>query len=264
MTKLDYYRGAWNLSAMMIHEARVQKEAAIGSDFLPVHIFPLPPGFTFPEDETPGLTPDESQYALALNGRFSGWDLALYRAEVLNSRWHFEAARTIRRYGKLRMSGAAANFAFGNLLVKTEAAYLAGLRYNTTAKEKNRLDLLAGLEYQGFTDTTLSLEIAERRVEGYETAMAQAPDFTNETERQTALRATRSFSREKGSATYLLVLFASEGKQDGGFQRFWVDYDLADGLELSAGIVDYLGGEKPFFDAIADNDRVFADLSYSF
>jgi len=35
MTKLDYYTGLWNLSGIMIHEARFDKTPVFNSDFYP-------------------------------------------------------------------------------------------------------------------------------------------------------------------------------------------------------------------------------------
>lgn len=266
MTKLDYYSGSWNLSVMAIHENRVQKEAAVGSEFFPVQIFPFPPGFVFPEDETPKQDMANGQYALALNGRFSGWDLSIYRAGVLDAKWHFEEQRTERRYSQITMSGAAANLVSGSFLFKTEAAYLQNLRFNTTTEKKNRTDFLVGLEYQGISDTVISIEEALRHIEGHEKIMESAPDFLFEDEKQTALRISYSFDNDRGSLTYLLSRFVSlpAGTQDGGFQRAWVSYDLKDALNLTLGAVDYLGGDKSFFDAIRNNDRIFADLKYSF
>jgi len=35
-------------------------------------------------------------------------------------------------------------------------------------------------------------------------------------------------------------------------------------VNANFGIVDYIDGDKPFTKAIKDNDRVFADITYSF
>ncbi|NOQ46508.1 MAG: hypothetical protein GQ559_07525, partial [Desulfobulbaceae bacterium] len=81
MTKLDYYTGAWNLSGIMIHEVRFDKNPVFNSDFFPGK-GPLP------SENTPGFSIDNQQYALALNGIFSGWDLSLYGAWIFDARAH--------------------------------------------------------------------------------------------------------------------------------------------------------------------------------
>jgi len=50
---------------------------------------------------------------------------------------------------------------------------------------------------------------------------------------------------------------------EGGFQRAWMKYDIADGVSTNFGIVDYIGGDA-MFDVISDNDMIFMDVSYSF
>ncbi len=263
-SRFDYYPGGvWNVSALMIHENRTPKEAAQGGDFLPLHVFPFPAGFVFPENETPEQTLNAPQLGLALNGVFQGWDLSLYAADVLDSRWHFEDNNTIRRYGRIRMLGSAANFTFGSWLFKTELARLDNLKYNTTQDEKSRWDVLMGMEYMGFKDTSISLEIANRYINNYEEQMINPADFVRENERQTALRITRSFNHDTLDVTWLVSLFGKDGN-DGGFQRLWANYDINDALAANIGIVAYLGGDKPLLDALSKNDRLFVDLKYSF
>ncbi|SFV56541.1 hypothetical protein MNB_SV-13-32 [hydrothermal vent metagenome] len=64
------------------------------------------------------------------------------------------------------------------------------------------------------------------------------------------------------TANYLISLYG-EKLDEGGFQRAWVKYELAEATNLNVGVVDYIGGNV-LFDAIQDNDMVFVDVSYSF
>ena len=50
----------------------------------------------------------------------------------------------------------------------------------------------------------------------------------------------------------------------GGYACIWVEYVVATGINTNFGIVDYIGGDKLFTNAIEDNDRVFADITYCF
>ncbi len=264
ISRFDYYpRGSWNFSALLIHERRTPKEAAQGSEFLPLNIFPFPEDFAFPGLETSEQSLAGTQFGLALNGVFQGWDLSFYAADVLDSRWHFEENNTIRRYGRIRMLGAAINFTAGSWLFKSEFASIYGLQFNTTIDKKNRWDLLVGAEYMGFKNSAISVEIANRHMNSYEAQMINPADFLRENELQTALRITRSFNHDTIDVTWLISLFGMNGK-DGGFQRLWANYDIRDGLAASIGVVDYLGGDKPTIAALSNNDRVFADVKYSF
>lgn len=51
---------------------------------------------------------------------------------------------------------------------------------------------------------------------------------------------------------------------NGGFARVWLEYDVADAIGVNFGVVDYIDGDKPLRKAIKDNDRIFADITYSF
>ena len=277
MAKFDYYVGQWNFSVMAIGESRVMLEAAPRSEFFPVDsIFKKPDGTSaapepFPELVTPDSSWDNIQYAFAANGVFSGWDLSFYAADVLNQKWHFEEAipttpvtsSSQRVVGKVQMLGSAINIALGSWLLKSEVAHLSGIRYNMTADEKNRLDALIGFDYMGIKDTVLSLEIANRHIFDHETIMEGGADYVDEDEVQTAMRVTRSFENDSINATALVSMFGASWEY-GGFARLWVEYDVIDAVVANFGVVDYIAGDKPFAKAISDNDRIFADITYSF
>ena len=277
VAKLDYYLGSWNFSAMLIGESRTMLEAAPRSEFFPVDsIFKKPDGSSaapepFPELVTPNSSWENMQYAFAANGIFSGWDLSFYAADVLNQKWNFEedilstpvTSSSERVVSKVKMLGSAINVALGSWLLKSEVAYLNGIRYNMTSDEKNRLDALLGFDYMGIKDTVLSLEIANRHIFEHESIMESGADFVDQNEVQTAMRATRSFENDSINVTALVSMFGASWEY-GGFARVWVEYDVIDAVVANFGIVDYIDGDKPFTKAISDNDRVFADMTYSF
>lgn len=263
MAKLDYYIGSWNLSLMGIFENRIMLEAAPRSEFFPVdEVFAGAPNPFF-ELQTPEGSDSDAQYAFAINGTFSGWDLSFYSAHVLDQKWHIDPVDNIRKVGKIDMLGSALNIAAGSWLVKGEAAYLKGVRYNSTVDEKNRLDILLGIDYMGFRDTVFSVEVANRHIFEYEAKMQGGADFVDEDETQTAIRLTRSFANDTVNATALVSMFGQDWEY-GGFGRVWVEYELGNALSANFGVVDYIGGDKPFMSAIENNDRVFADITYSF
>ncbi|MEN8303665.1 MAG: DUF1302 family protein, partial [Campylobacterota bacterium] len=266
MAKFDYYIGQWNFSAMAISESRVMLEAPPRSEFFPVdNIFPIAPE-PFMELVTPESSWDNIHCAFAANGVFSGWDLSFYAADVLSQKWHINPATAKREVSKVKMLGSAINIATGSWLIKSEIAYLNGVKYNSTTDEKNRLDALVGFDYMGIKDTVLSLELANRHIFNYEEQMndlVPRPDYVDQNEVQTAIRATRSFENDSINATALVSMFGSSWEY-GGFARVWVEYDVMDALVANFGIVEYIDGDKPFTKAISDNDRVFVDITYSF
>jgi len=266
MAKLDYYVGAWNLSVMLIGENRTFIESPVRGEFFPVDkIFPTAPN-PFPELASGSTSVDDMQYALAMNGVFSGWDLSFYSASVLDQKWHLDGANQRRVVGTVDMLGSAVNIAMGAWLLKSEVAYLQGIKYNSTKDAKNRLDVLVGFDYMGIKDTVFSLEVVNRHIYDYESQMSQvipAPDYVDKDEVQTAMRVTRSFSNDTINASALVSMFGSSWEY-GGFARIWAEYDVMDGVVANFGFIDYIDGDKPFTKAIKDNDKVFADITYSF
>lgn len=270
MVKADYYSGAWNYSLMLIPENRVMNEATPRGEFFPVdEVFTGAPN-PFLSLETPSTSWENMQYAFAANGIFSGWDLSFYAADVLDQKWHFDKVQgsvpieNIKRVvSKVKMLGSAVNIVSGSWLFKAEAAFLDGVKYNTTADAKERLDLLGGVEYRGIKDTLLSFEIANRHIFSYEPQMAAQADFVDKNEVQSALRLSRTFMNERLSLSGLVTMFGAKGEY-GGFARVWAEYEIMDALSANVGIVDYIGGERPMMEAIKNNDRLFADIRYSF
>jgi hypothetical protein len=282
MTKLDYYFGDYGLSAIIIHEPRHEIEPAFGSDYRPRDVFGPPiPDQKFPEQYQPSWALENTQYALSLDGRYEGWDLSWYAANVMNSRFGvaFDDGQMVRTYDKIYMLGAATNIVSGSWLYKAEAAYIMDIDYRSAKENKNRLDALLGIDYSGFSKTVLSLELADRHIFDYEDIMLEntfllptpipiIPDYAREDTVQVAARASYLFDHDNASVNYLISMLGSSDFrfQDGGFQRLWMDYKLNDSLTVNGGVVDYIGGDGvvPFYNAIENNDRIFAELVYNF
>ena len=210
------------------------------------------------------------QFGLALQGIFRGWDASLYGAYYFDQTPHL-AVRSMglpptfkQKHARLKMVGAAFNIATGNWLFKTEAAYLDGIRFlNGGGKDYNRTDVLVGLEYSGFTDTTVSFEIADRHINNYDSRLDDGPNFEEQDRFVSAIRVTRTFLNETLKLTVLAQTFGVTG-DDGAFQRLTAEYDLTDSVELTGGVVFYQSGDLPRFKDVGRNDRVYLEMKYHF
>lgn len=123
--------------------------------------------------------------------------------------------------------------------------------------------MLAGVEYSGFRDTTVSLEAANRHINDFESILKQSPDEAQEDEFQRVVRLTRDFLNEALTLTLLASTYGTTG-QDGAFQRVSVEYDVTDAFSINTGIVTYQSGDKIRFRNVGDNDRLFLEFKYSF
>ena len=260
MSKLDYYFGQWNLSGIAVHEIRFNKNPVFGSEFFS---FETP----LPEEKEPADTFENTEYALALNGILKGWDISFYGARFFDDQPHVERVsprQLERRHSRISMVGTSINVALGNWLLKSEVAYFDGLQFFASPGEKwSRFDVLAGVEYAGFTNTALSLEAVNRHIDDFDPGLEAPPDSARENEFQTVLRYMGDFRHDTLHLLILASTFGSSG-DDGKFQRFSVEYDVSDAFSLKIGLVTYQSGDKAQFRSIGDNDRFFLEAKYSF
>ncbi len=260
MTKLDYYIGDWNLSGIIINEVRFDKTPVYNSDFFPGNA-PLPP-----QKEPTNFSLDTQQYGLAVNGIFSGWDLSLYQAWVYDSRANLsvESGTPVSIHNRVSMSGMTANAAFGNWLLKGEGAWWHDLEFTTLQGEPvERVDLMAGIEYTGFSETMLSIEFVNRHIIDFDERLKLAPDFAQQDVQQTALMFTRDFVNDTVQLKILCSIFGTHG-EDGAFERFQLEYDYTDHVTLTGGIIFYQSGDQIAFSDVEENDRIFLEYSYAF
>jgi len=263
MSRLDYYIGDWSLTGIAIHEIRFNKNPEYGSDFYPSSTRP-------PYEDKPDHCGKNTEYAAAINGIFSGWDISFYLADYYNDTPHMKlvsaglSPQIEWKHARLKMVGAAFNAVVGDWLLKTEAAFIDGFEFfNTQDKDYLRIDVLAGIEYSGFKDTTVSIEAVNRHINGFNDVLELSPDNALENEFQWVARLTRDFINETLTLTLITSRYGINGK-DGSFQRFFVEYNVTDSIQFSGGVVFYQSGDLARFTNIGDNDRLFCKIKYSF
>ncbi|MEA2019196.1 MAG: DUF1302 family protein [Campylobacterota bacterium] len=234
MIKADYFMDKWSLSGIVLAENRFSTMPEVGSDY-------YSPGFAMIPNE-PDNNRDNKGIALSLNGNLEGQDIAFYASNQYLDNTNY----------KSNMVGFAYNKVMGSFLLKTEAAHFINQcdksqcdNYDS-ATVKSKTDGLVGLEYNGISDGSISLEVANK-----------------DEDIQYALRFTQSYLNQTLDFT---ALYSGYGKEleDGGFTRIWSDYAYNDDIQLSFGFIDYIGGDATYFEQIKDNDRIFGSLKYSF
>lgn len=260
MTRMDGYYGSWNLTALAEHEVRFNKNPVFGHDFFP--------GTTrLPSEEKPDSWGGDTEWALALNGIFSGKDLSFYWADLYDENAYVEMTPTaslVRKHARVTMWGVAGSLALGDWLLIGEGAYWQGLKFfNASGQTFERLDGLVGIEYSGWTETTLSLDWAVRHIVDFDKRINSAPDYGQEDAFEAALRISKNYLNDTLEITLLAMVYGPLG-QDGGLERFSLKYDWSDTLSTTVGVVLYQSGDKYTLSNIDDNDRVFIEMKYSF
>ncbi len=269
MSRLDYFFGDWSLTAIAVHEVRFNKDPVFGSDF-----FPLP--FRQPPERVPSDGGGNTEYALALSGIFSGYDVAFYWARIFDDAAHvtsptgstnpvscFVPGGCELRHSRLNMLGAAYNIAVGNWLWKTEAAIFEGLEFFSRPGEKfKRLDFLFGFEYTPVPDSVISVEASDRHILNFRGELEQPPDSTPRNINQYVFAYRADMLRQQLHLVALAIFFGREAER-GSIRRVSATYDLFDAFSIGGGIVTYHPGNF-ILDVARNNDRIFFDTKYSF
>jgi hypothetical protein len=260
MTKLDYYAGNYHISPLIVHEPRFDKTPVYNGEYFP-SAGPLPTA------SEPSVSLDNQQYGMALNGIFSGWDFSVYGGSFFDNSAHIELnsnALPERKYSRLTMYGAAANLVMGNWLVKGEAAWFDGLEFvNSPHEDFSRLDLLAGFEYTGLSETVIAVELANRHLFEFDARPGDQPAGQKEDLVQSVIRLVRDFRHDTLHLTLLFSSFGAFG-EDGALQRYQLEYELNDDTMVKTGLVFYQSGDYLPFQDMGDNDRLFFELEYRF
>lgn len=205
----------------------------------------------------------------------------------------------VLRHSRVNMGGFGAQFTQGSWLFKQEASVIDGLLLTNTgpitvtaplpligtlplvgpllpgisatavipygASEHKQANLLLGLEYYGFSSTSIGVEIAARYLDDFSDAVAESGYIEKRTE--SSIRVTRDFLREKLRSTLVLIFFDQDnrlGDDGGAIYRLNLDYELGPALELSGGAVFYEGGNQQPFSTFENNDRIFTEIKWSF
>jgi len=230
MTKLDYFVNTqWSVNTILLHENRFSKLPQFGSDYAPAN-----------ETMANNMTVDEPNksfenrgIALSANGNLEGQDVSIYYANQYVDNTEYRS----------NMLGLAYNKVLGSYLLKTEIAYFDN--YDSDLID-SKIDSLIGAEYNGISEGSISLEIANK-----------------DDEIQYALRFTQSYINNTLDFTTLYSGFGKDLK-DGGFVRTWFDYAIDDKISTNFGVMTYQGGDNARFEMIKDNDRIFGSVKYNF
>jgi hypothetical protein len=289
MLKLDYQIDNWRISPIAIVEQRFSKYPAFGSIYFPDERLPI----QYSDYEESGLglpyVSDQSYkditFALSAEADFEGWDLSLYAARVRQDQGFIDKNQQNAlevsiasgkdynvkiQHNKTNMFGTAVSYVTGSWLLKTELAYFSDLVYSSISdRTLSRTDGLLGLEYTGFANTTLSYDFSLRHFNQYDDRLyVPFENFLERDSYQQAFRINSNFVNDTLHLNYLASVFGKK-LNEGGFQRAWIDYEVADAINATVGIVDYFGGSNDLgkttlFDRVDKFNIVYMDMSYSF
>jgi hypothetical protein len=261
MMRADLSFQRLNVTAMAIPEIRFNETWPYGSDYYPYDAPPL-------REDIPSDKFSNAEYALAVNGYFSGWDLSFYYADIYNDTPYLETDpvtfQPVMKHPRLTMLGSSLNAARGDWVFKFEGAHFHGLRFfNVPGREFSRVDVLGGFDFSGFKDTLVTVECANRHIIHFPGAAGGFPDNGEKDIRESIVRITRNGLNDTLSLTGLASWYGRRGEM-GSYYRLSGEYDVTDDLELSIGVIFYQSGDLPVFARIGKSDRMYGQAKYSF
>lgn len=257
MARADYVQGPWIATAMVIPHILFNKAPPSYSPYDPTN-------GQAPQNDVPADGVGNAELAASLRGNFSGWDMSFHAANLYDDAGHKEVVGTGQRirHARVNLVGVTADVALGNWLIKGEAARTMGLQtLGVPGRDFTRSDVLAGVEFTGLTDASVSFEVVNRHLHGWSQNLAA--EGLKRDSREYALRFAADYMRERLHLTVLSTRL-SPPLRGGGFSRVSVEYDVRDALSVTSGLVTYHDGTRTPFSAIADNDRVFFEIKQSF
>ena len=257
MVRGDYVDGPWTATAMAIPHIRFHKTAPAYGPYDPAN-------GTAPQNDVPADGLGNAEFAASVRGNFSGWDISFHAANLYDDAGHREAVNgtTRMRHARVNMLGVTGDVALGNWLLKGEGAYLDGLQTQGVPNtDFQRSDVLAGVEFTGIPDASLSFEIANRHLHDWSAALSA--EGLKENSQEYALRFSGDYLRERLHVVALTTRI-SPLNSGGGFSRASVEYDLKDALSITGGVTIYHDGTRQPFNGLGDNDRIFFEIKQSF
>jgi len=243
-----------------------------GAEFFPLAV-PAPPGFatTYRGDTRPARTLSNTNYGVRLSTLRAGWDVSafyyrsmdtqptFYRQSVLTPvpTLSFEA-----RHDRLTQLGSTLGKDFGSVVLKAEAVYTRGRRFNVFRAAdddglvpQKTLDWIVGLDFTLPADSRLNLQIFQRVFFEHDPEI-----FFRKRENGYSVY----FTHDVTSALEAQVLFISSLDRSDWMLRPKLAWKFEKNWRLTTGVDLFNGPPLGFFGRFANRDRVYSELRYSF
>ena len=233
----------------------------------PLIIPPTPAGI--PVIVNPVITPDDTfadaDWGLRVSTFLNGWDL------TFNYLYHYNDTPVLFRkinitangvqvvitpeHKRSHLIGGTFSNTFGDLTLRGEVGYSTDRYIPTTDStdidgvvKVNELSYVLGFDWFGITDTLISTQIFQTRLDNHEPGM-----IVEETTTRTTLLLRRSFMNETLNAE---ILWLHDLDIEDGMVRPKLNYDLNDEVRLSIGIDAFYGDINGIFGQFQNTDRL--------
>lgn len=278
-TLVDYYNAPYRITAVAVHEENRDIKAPEQSDFDYFRSV-RGQGVDITSESEPDVSFSKSDVYVKLTRFFNGGDLSLYGAsaheqEPFLAYSHMQDTVMYLRpeYGKTPSAGLSANTVWGSFLFKTEGVWLHNMPIQrndlaaqlvsdplstpTGADKRDTYKLMAGFDYTGISNTTLTLEGYSQSIAGY------SERYIQDEHTRVLYSSVRVEAFHSTLTIELNTLFVINTGDI--ISKFMLSYDVMDAVTLEGGVMAYHmdDNDSPYY-PYRENDSVFTSLRLSF
>lgn len=269
--RADYYGADSHFEVIWIPVPTVDRIGKPGNDFYPFP--PVAPGFVpdFQTEQKPGRSIDNSNYGLRYSMLTNGWDLSAFAYRSIDNEAAFYR-RVIAgpvptflyqpRHERITQFGGTVSKDLGPAVLKSEVIYTRSKAFSVQGvadvdgiAKLNLIDYLVGLDFGLGADSRLNVYLFQRHFTDYREGIV--PDRTES-------GFTMLLSHQLTSTFELQALFIKSLNRDDWMFRPKVTWNFARNWRLNVGADVLHGPQLGFFGRFANQDRIYADVRYSF
>lgn len=262
--RAEYFKDDFHAELVWIPVPSYDKIGRQGASF-----YPYPPSIapTLLDEDIPARGLSEGNFGLRLNQLHNGWDLSGFLYSSMDSQQTFYRDpvvlnRFTPRHDRIWQAGGSLAKDFGDFVLKGEAVYTDGRKYNVTnltdpdgLVAQDTLDWALGLDFNPNSDTRLNAQIYQRAYfdhspdiipDQYENGYSLLVNYKLPHNWEAEALWVRSLNRND---------WMLRPKLTWGFERNW---RMVLGLDLFHGPVTAIFGQYD------DNDRAYVEVRYDF
>lgn len=268
--RAEYFKNDFHAEFLWIPVASYDEVGKPYSEFF-AHTLVPPGSAVFRNEKTPSRNLAHTNYGLRLSVLRDGWDIAAFAYSSMNAAPTFyrQSVATPQptvvyqvRHDRIDQVGATLGKDLGSVVVKAEAVYTRGRRYEVKdftdadgVVRQNTLNWVLGVDYTELADTRINLQLFQSHVFDHNSAI-----IPERNENGFSLLVNRKF----GDRVEAQVLWIASFNRTDWLLRPRLTWNFEKNWRLAVGADFFKGPPLGFFGRYDDKDRVYTELRYSF
>jgi hypothetical protein len=268
--RAEYFKGDFHAEAIWIPVASYDNIGKPGAQFYDYTLVPYGEA-TFLNEKIPTRNLANTNYGMRLSVLHNGWDVAAfaYSSMSVAPTFYREIIAGAQpsviyqaRHERIDQYGTTFAKDFGSLVLKGEAVYTGGQKYEVTdltdadgLVEQNTFTWVLGLDFSQFTDTRINVQVFQNHFLDHDPNIIPS---TNENGYSLLL------NHKFGDQFEAQALYIASFNRNDWMLRPRVSWNFEKNWDLAVGVDIFNGPPLGFFGRYDDSDRVYSEVRYSF